>query len=543
MKTGAKSWNMNILSDTAAEQVHQAALALLQDPGIFSESDLLLDICRRGGAQVDDDARIIRMPADLVEWALNTAPRSFTVYGRHAPENDIQLESGRVYFGMGGTSEPHILDYDLLKPRRPTKADMVAGTRLGHALPNIDVVQSLCMSGDITPTDVIFYHDYDAILRNTTKPTVISLLERPFTRHCLELVAAASGGETELRERPSCLAMCTPITPLKVGVVNEGLVDAVEAGVPIIYSPGTMMGASGPATVAGALALVMAEQLFGIVLTQLIKPGAPVVLKPDTNVFDMRTAQCTYGSPDQTLGKLAQCQLARTYGLPTWGIGGGVEAKVPDAEAAAEAMMNMLLVAQAGMTVGQSLGTLAWGLYGSPEFVVISDQLADMVKRILAGFAVTEETLALDVIREVGHGGTFLAHEHTVRHFRQELFFPRLFRRQTIEQWLDSGAPMIHTVAHERVLQILAKAGPVDLPPGADAEMERVLDRAVQDTLRGQAQGLTMGDDLIIMVAPSIPAAVAREHARPRSLTRGHCPRGGAGLECGSEHRASARLG
>jgi trimethylamine--corrinoid protein Co-methyltransferase len=141
------------------------------------------------------------------------------------------------------------------------------------------------------------------------------------------------------------------------------------------------------------------------------------------------------------------------------------------------------LVAQASMTVGQSLGTLAWGLYGSPEFVVISDQLVDVVKRILSGIVVTDDTLAVDVIREVGHGGTFLPHEHTVRHFRQELFFPSLFRRQTIEQWLGTGAKMIHEVAHERVLEILDSAGPVPLPPGADAEMERVLTRAVRETI------------------------------------------------------------
>jgi len=404
------------------------------------------------------------------------------LHGRHDPDMDLLIEPGRVYYGMGGTSEPHIWDYDLLKPRSPTKSDMVTSTRLGHALPNIDVVQGLCMSGDKHPSDIIFYHDYDAVLRNTTKPTVISVLDRSFTSHCLEIAAAASGGEDELRQRPSIMAMLTPVTPLKIGIINEGLIDAIEAGVPILYSPGAMMGATGPATVAGTLALVIAEQLFGIVLTQLIKPGIPVILKPDTNVFDMKATECTYGSPEQTLGKMAMVQVARLYDLPTWGIGGGVEAKAPDAEAAAEAMMNMLLVAQAGMTVGQSLGTLAGGLYGSQEMVVICDQIVDMVKCIVDGIAVTDDTLAVDVIREVGHGGSFLPHEHTAKHFRQELFFPGLFRRQTIDQWLQSGAQMIHEVAHERVEEILEKAGPVELPPGADGEMERALNKAVKET-------------------------------------------------------------
>ena len=241
------------------------------------------------------------------------------------------------------------------------------------------------------------------------------------------------------------------------------------------------MGATGPATVAGTLALTIAEVLFGVVLTQLIKPGAPVILKPDTDVFDMKTAQCTYGSPEQSLGKVVGAQIARVYDLPIYGLGGGVEAKVPDAEAASEAMMNLLLNSLAGMTLNQSLGTLSFGQYGSPEMVVICDEMVSMIKRILAGISITEETLALDVIREVGHGGDFLQHEHTVRHFRKELFFPKLFQRQTIDEWVSNGQKMIHEVAHERVLDILSTAGPVSLPPGGDQELARALLRATQE--------------------------------------------------------------
>jgi trimethylamine--corrinoid protein Co-methyltransferase len=240
------------------------------------------------------------------------------------------------------------------------------------------------------------------------------------------------------------------------------------------------MGATGPATVAGTTVLTTAEVLFGVVLTQLVKPGAPVVLKPDTDVFDMRTTQVTYGSPEQDLGKVAMTQLAHRYKLPIYGLGGGVECKAPDAEAAAEAMMGMLLNGLAGMTLSQSLGTLAFGLYGSQEMVVICDEIAHMIKRVLAGFSVTEETLAVDVIRQVGQGGSYLDSEHTVKFFRKELFFPRLFRRLSLDEWTRAGSKMIHQVAHERVLEILEKAGPVELPAGVDAELERALNRAIQ---------------------------------------------------------------
>jgi trimethylamine--corrinoid protein Co-methyltransferase len=260
--------------------------------------------------------------------------------------------------------------------------------------------------------------------------------------------------------------------------MNEGIIDTVKASVPVLYSPGPLMGATSPATVAGTVVLTNAEVLFGIVLTQLIQPGAKVILKPDTDVFDMKTTQVTYGSPEQDLGKVAMVQLARRYNLPIYGLGGGVECKVPDAEAAGEAMLSMLLNGLAGMNMNQALGTLSWGLYGSPEMVVICDEMVNMIKRVLDGIAFDEDALAVDVIRQVGPGGSFLSEDHTVRNFRKELFFPKLFRRMTIEEWTTNGSKMIHEVAHERVEQILAKAGPVELVPGADAALERAFQNA-----------------------------------------------------------------
>ena len=478
MKPGAPAGNYRVLSDEQLERIHLSALGLLWDPGVLCESTPVLDLMRQAGATVDAHTRMVRLPAAMVEQAIRTAPSSFVLHGRADPAMDLSIEDGRVYYGMGGTSEPLTWDWKEWKPRRPTKADMVANTRVGHALPNIDFVQTLCMSGD-QPTGQIFFHDFDAIFRNTTKPSVINILERPFTQHLLEITAAASGGESLLREKPSVLGIVTPITPLKFAVMNEGILDAVQAGVPILYSPGPLMGATGPATVAGTVVLTMAEVLFGVVLTQAIRPGAPVILKPDVDVFDMSTTQCTYSSPEQNLGKAAAVQLARHYHLPIYGLGGGVEAKVPDAEAAAIAMMSMLMVGMAGMNMCQSLGTMSWGQYGAAEMAVICDEMVAMIRRVLSGIAFNDETLALDVIREVGPGGSFLQHDHTVAHFRKELFFPKFFRRQTLEQWQAAGSKMIHDVAHERVEEILRTAGPVPLPPGADAEIERAVQRAI----------------------------------------------------------------
>jgi trimethylamine---corrinoid protein Co-methyltransferase len=197
MKTGPKGGRLNILSDDEVQRVHEAALALLQSPGIQSESDLFLDIFAKGGAIVERDDRSIRIPPEMVEAALATVPSSFVLHARRDPANDLLIERDRVYFGMGGTSEPMFWDYALSRPRQPVKADMETSTRIGHALQNIDFAQTICMSGD-KPTGQIFFHDFDAIFRNTTKPTVLNILERPFTELMLGLAAAASGGEQEL---------------------------------------------------------------------------------------------------------------------------------------------------------------------------------------------------------------------------------------------------------------------------------------------------------------------------------------------------------
>jgi trimethylamine--corrinoid protein Co-methyltransferase len=474
---------LNVLSDSDVERIDSASLELLEQHGVCSESDLITGIFRKAGARVDTQSHTIRVSGDMVGAALKSAPKSFLFYGRK-PEMDLQLEPGHVYFGMGGSPEPFFYDYDLGAPRPPTMCDMVACTRLGEALEHVDFVMCLCSAGDM-PQDSQHYYEYDVLLRNTTKPLVCSAPGRRYAAHLLEMAAAASGGEEALRRRPSVAFFAQPVSPMKVGRYSEGMFEAAAFGVPVLSSPGPMMGATSPASLAGTLAQINAEALFGIVLSQLIRPGSPVFYAPHTGVMDMVTAQCTYGSPEQALARAAVAQMGRFYNLPTFGLGGGVEAKLPDGEAVAQATMGMLLNALSGLTLTQTLGTLASGLYGSAEMLVICDEIVHMLERVLGGISVTDETLALDAIKGVGHGGHFLDHEHTVRLFRQELFFPALFRRQTLERWQKDGQKSITQVSHERVEDVLAKAGPVPLLPGADVALERALAAALGEAGEG----------------------------------------------------------
>jgi trimethylamine---corrinoid protein Co-methyltransferase len=473
MKPAARDGTLNVLSEADVERIHSASLSLLDRYGVVSESALILDIFARSGARVDREARRIRIPPDMVLSALQSAPASFTFYGRD-PQYDLLIEQGPVYFGSGGSSEPFFWDYNLGRPRSPTKADMVACTRVAQAARHIDFVMALCSAGDYPP-EQCFLQEYDSLIRNTQKPILYSCPDRWHTRTFIEMASAACGGEAEFRSRPPIMFFNTGISPLRIGSFSEGMVDAIEWDVPVMITLGPMMGATSPATIAGTLVQINAEALFGIVFSQVIKPGAKVVYGPHVAVMDMTTAQCTYGSPEQTLGRAAVAQMGRHYNLPTFGLGGGVEAKLPDAEASAQAMLGLFANALSGLTLTQCLGTLASGLYGSPEMLLICDEMVHMLKRFIGGIQVTDETLALDVIQEVGHTGNYLTHDHTAQWFRKELFFPVLFRRQSIDAWVDNGARPVVDVAHERVEQILAKTGLAPLPAGADLALERLL--------------------------------------------------------------------
>lgn len=477
MKKGPIGGSLKVLREDDIHRIHNASVHLLEEHGIECESDLILDIFINSNAEVDIRSKLIRLTPDMVESAIQSAPHSFVLYGRD-PEMDLLLEPGRVYFGMGGTPEPFIFDYELKRPRSPTLVDMVNSTRVGQAAQNIDFVMSLCSAGD-KPKKQTHLYEYDAIFRNTTKPVIYTSPGRWHTQKYFEIAAAAVGGETEFRNRPYVVYFTQPVSPMKVSHYSDGIVEAVEMGAPVMFSPGPMMGATSPATLAGTLVQVNAEALFGIVLTQLIKEEAPVIYAPHTGVMDMLTAQCTYGSPDQSLARSAVAQMAIFYKVPAFGLGGGAESKYPDAEAASQATVGMLLNALSGFTLTQTLGTLASGMYGSLEMLLICDEIAHMVKHVLKGINISDETLALEVIKEVGHGGHYLNHDHTARLFRQEFFFPELFRRQTISQWQDAGGKAIEEVAHAHVLKILGEAEAAPLPPGADKEMRHALDSAI----------------------------------------------------------------
>ncbi len=479
MKKGLKGVSLKMVYDSAVEKIHNASISLLEDFGIYCGSDLILDVFKRNGANVNSDSRIIKIPSDMTEEAIKLAPESFVLYGRDSAM-DILLEPGMIYFGSGGSPEPYIYDYGSNQRRKSSKTDMEESTRLGEVLKNIDFIGSICCAGD-KYEDIQLFHEYDALLRNTNKPLLYSAPSRYHMQKFIEMASIASGGENQLRKKPSIGIFTETVSPMKVGSYSDGTIDAAENGIPVIVALAPMMGATSPATKAGTLVQGNAEALFGVVLTQMVKQGAPVIYGPGTGTFDMSISEYSYASPEQAAARSIVAQLGEYYKLPTYNLGGATEAKMPDAEAGSQAMMGMLLNALSGITLTKVLGTLASGMYGSKEMLVICDEIAYMVKEVIKGVDVDDDKLAINVIKDVGFTGNFLSHEHTAETFRDEFFFPNLFKRQSIDEWENKSKKSILDVAHQKVEEILSKSKPVKLPDGADKELKKVLEDVEQD--------------------------------------------------------------
>jgi len=250
-----------------------------------------------------------------------------------------------------------------------------------------------------------------------------------------------------------------------------------RAGQPQLISSLVIAGATGPTTLAGTLTLQNAEILAGIVLTQLVREGTPVVFSGSSSNTEMRSGALSIGSPEMAVNAAATAQMARFYNLPVRGGGAVSDAKVPDAQAAYESMMSLLMAQVSRINfVLHSAGILESYSCMSYEKFVIDDEICGMVKRIKKAYAVNADTLAHDVIKAVGPSGHFLDQDHTFEHFRSEFYQPMISNRDNFDTWHAGGSKQILETANQKVKQILADYSPPDLPEDVDKDLQRFID-------------------------------------------------------------------
>jgi trimethylamine--corrinoid protein Co-methyltransferase len=461
-----------LLSAEAIEDIHQAALTILRDTGMLVLSADARHRFAAAGCEVDVDSRLVRFDSAMLEETLASAPRSFRLRARN-PARDLVIGDGHgVFTSVGGPA--YVMDLD--RGRRNGSYDEMCDF--------IRLVQSLDIlhqegGGGFEAMDLpvasrhldLFYAECTLLDKNWVPWT----MGREQTLDAIEMVAISLGSSREeLLAEPALCGIINTNTPLQLDIpMAEGLIAMAEHGQAVAVTPFTLSGAMAPVTLAGALALQHAEAMAGIALTQIVRPGAPVLYGGFTSNVDMKTGSPAFGTPEYLQAAQASGQLARRLGVPLRSSNVNA-ANCPDAQAAYESCLSIwgAISGQANM-IKHAAGWLHGGLTASLEKLIIDAEVLQMVAASLEPFAVNRETLALEAIREVGPGGHFFGSAHTMERYQTAFYQPLLSDWSNYETWLEAGAVSTEQRANRIWKQLLRD---YQQPPIDTAVDEALLD-------------------------------------------------------------------
>lgn len=463
-----------VVTANEIDKIHETSMKIMSEIGVVFSYAPARDILAKGGASVD--GKTVRFPREMVERALKTVPSSFMLYGRNSAKN-IEINTTKTAY-VGPYGSPFVHDID--KGRRTgTLEDFNNLAKLCQMLDNIDIQSHIyCEACDI---DVSYRHlemVYNAVKYNE-KPLMGGVLGYEASKKCIELAAIAHGGTDAIKERPIMASIPCTLTPLSYDDKMAGAIIAyAEYGQPQLVNSLSIAGATTPVTLAGAIALQNAEILAGIVLAQLVNPGTPIVYSASGSNADMRSGSLAIGSPEDALFSLINGQLAKFYNIPCRISGCLTDSKCADAQAGYESMMTLMMAQMAGGNfILHSAGILETYNCVSYEKLMIDDEIIGMIRRIGRGIEVNEETLAYDIIKDVGPQGAYISHEHTFMNFREEFFMPSLSDRDNPTNWKNNGAPDTQQRANARWKKLLSEYEEPKLPADIDKDLRSYIEK------------------------------------------------------------------
>jgi trimethylamine--corrinoid protein Co-methyltransferase len=440
-----------VLTEEQVARIRDSAFNILRETGCRIHHKGALQLLQREGADVSGD--IVRVPQKLIEACIDSAPKGFWIYDRNG-QRTMDVRGRNFYYGTS-TSSPNTKDPFSSEIRKTTVADIALGAKVADALPNIDFVMPMGSPQDV-PAIAADLHEFYAVVTNTSKPIVFNNYSARGFELVVEMAADAVGGLDSLQERPYVLSYPEPVAPLSFPHESiEKMLVGADLKIPQIPGSTVQPGATSPVTVAGSVAQLVAEGLMSLIVIQLRNPGAPCVLGGNFNVFDMKTTLLSLAAPEMSLGIAAQAEVARSMGLPSWGLAGSTDSKVLDAQAGVESAFSILAQGLAGLNLIHDVGYMDMAMVCSVEMLVLGDEVIGMAKRFIRGFVISEETLAEDVIKKVGPSGHFIQENHTFHNFRKELWMPTLMTRQHYNNWKKDGSKNMEQRVKEKVQIIL----------------------------------------------------------------------------------------
>jgi len=452
------------LSPAGVKEIHDTSLRLLENVGMEVNCKEALDIFKEKGAKVDFDKRIVKIPREMVEDAIDTAPSKVILYGREDKHN-LVLEGSNVYFGTGGTVL-NVLDWETNKKRPSTLEDVAQFAKLVDALDNVHFYLLPLYPTELSQ-EAVDVNRFYAGISNTSKHIMGGIYDRTGLLETIKMAEEIAGGVAQLREHPFISFITCVMSPLKLeNTYTEFLIEIARKGLPVACPSEVLTGATGPVTLAGDLVLINAETLACVTLTQLINHGTPVIYASSASIMDMQKGVYLSAGAEAGLINAGAAQLAQNVKLPYYSTAGMSDSKIPDAQAGYESAISALAVALAGANfIHDAAGNLEFCMTISFEKAVIDNDILGMVMRMLQGIKVDKETLAEDLITKIGPAGNFLAEKHTVRHMRKELYFPTIADRKLRNEWEEMGSKDTRARAREKVEDILNNHKPLPISP------------------------------------------------------------------------------
>jgi len=473
-----------VLNDRQIAGIHVASMRLLERVGVNVPHSDMLDRLEAAGAKVDRAAQRARIPESLVLDSVRQAGKRFTLYGRDLARTAVFGAGQRNFNATAGQAswaeEPGG------NRRHAALKDVGTAARFCDGLDQINIAGAMADPHDL-PGSVRCIAVLIEMLRATTKPVTFWYHDRASARYLNEILIVLRGDEQRAAQYPVCYPFFEPISPLRFPFNGIDLLyETARLNLPVPIGPMAQMGLSAPATVAGTLAQQNAEILAGLVMTQLIRSGMPVCYGGICHAFDMRTTQLIFAGPEQAIFGVAMTQMGKHYGLPVYINAGLTDGKRPDAQAGLESGVTLAMGAAAGADIFGHMGISGVDQAASLDMLVLQNEIISYVGSALRDIEVSDETLGIEVTKEIGPGGTFIDSEHTLLHFRKELWFPNLLDRQYYQAWKDVGASGLEERCRERKEGILATHTVESVPADVDREFDRIL-AAARRELDGHA--------------------------------------------------------
>ena len=443
------------LTDEQVNIINEKAMHLLENIGVKVFTSTGRDAFARAGAIVDESSKLVKIPRTLVEDAIASAPSCVVLAGR-TPEFDCVLEGSNVHLGTGGTAI-NVLD-PITGERRPSTLDDVAClARLMDQLNNIHLFTINVYPNDINVNREVDVNRFYWSLKNTRKHVMGGIYDMQGVHDVVEMAAMVAGGMDKLRERPIVSFITLVISPLKLDdIYGEMTCYLAQQGLPVVVPTEPLCGTTSPVTMASNVLMHVAESLAGVAMTQVVNKGCPVIFGSVGSITNMSTLDHLSGAIERGMINSAVSQMAQFYKLPYYSTAGMTDSKQVDCQAGYESGMMNLLVAMSGANyIHDAAGLMEFDLTVSYDKLVIDDEIIGRALRVLRGIEVNDETLAIDIIEEVGAGGDFLGQEHTVTHMRSEFAPNTVSDRRARELWLADGAPDTTELANRRVMAML----------------------------------------------------------------------------------------